>query len=65
MTRNLHELPRLRDSLTYHYIEHAIVDRKQNPIEYIQESGRTLVPVASISLIMFGPGTSLSQALRA
>lgn len=59
---DLHELPRLRDSLSYHYIEHAIVDRKQNAIEYIQESGRTLVPIASISLIMLGPGTSLSHA---
>jgi len=62
MPINLHELPRLRDSLSYHYIEHAIVDRKQNAIEYIQEEGRTLVPVASISLIMLGPGTSLSHA---
>lgn len=62
MTINLHELPRLRDSLSYHYIEHAIVDRKQNAIEYIQEDGRTLVPVAAISLIMLGPGTSLSHA---
>ncbi|HPL69834.1 MAG: type I-E CRISPR-associated endonuclease Cas1e [Anaerolineaceae bacterium] len=62
MTLNLHELPRLRDSLTYHYIEHAIVDRKQNAIEYIQEAGRTLVPVAAISLLMLGPGTSLSHA---
>lgn len=62
MPLNLHELPRFRDSLSYHYIEHAIVDRKQNAIEYIQESGRTLVPIASISLIMLGPGTSLSHA---
>jgi CRISPR-associated protein Cas1 len=62
MPINLHELPRLRDSLSYHYIEHAIVDRKQNAIEYIQEDGRTLVPIASISLIMLGPGTSLSHA---
>ena len=62
MPINLHELPRMRDSLSYHYIEHAIVDRKQNAIEYIQEEGRTLVPVASISLIMLGPGTSLSHA---
>jgi len=62
MPINLHELPRMRDSLSYHYIEHAIVDRKQNAIEYIQEEGRTLVPVAAISLIMLGPGTSLSHA---
>ncbi len=62
MPINLHDLPRLRDSLSYHYIEHAIVDRKQNAIEYIQADGRTLVPIASISLIMLGPGTSLSHA---
>jgi len=62
MAINLHELPRLRDSLTYHYIEHAIVDRQQNAIEYIQEDGRTLVPIAAISVIMLGPGTSLSHA---
>lgn len=62
MPVNLHELPRLRDSLSYHYIEHAIVDRKQNAIEYIQESGRTLVPVAALNLLMLGPGTSLSHA---
>lgn len=62
MPINLHELPRLRDSLSYHYIEHAIVDRKQNAIEYIQEDGRTLVPVAAIGLLMLGPGTSLSHA---
>lgn len=62
MPINLHDLPRLRDSLSYHYIEHAIVDRKQNAIEYIQESGRTLVPIANISVILLGPGTSLSHA---
>ncbi len=62
MPINLHELPRLRDSLSYHYIEHAIVDRKQNAIEYIQEGGRTLVPVAALSLLLLGPGTSLSHA---
>ena len=62
MPLNLHELPRLRDSLTYHYIEHAIIDRKQNAIETIQESGRTVVPIAALSLIMLGPGTSISHA---
>jgi CRISPR-associated protein Cas1 len=62
MPNNLQEIPRLRDSLSYHYIERAIVDRKQNAIEYIQEEGRTLVPVASISLVMLGPGTSLTHA---
>ena len=58
MTVNLQELPRFRDSLSYAYIEHAIVDRNQNAIEYIQESGRTLIPIAALSVLMLGPGTS-------
>ncbi len=62
MPIDLHELPRMRDSLSYHYIEHAIVDRNQNAIETIRESGRTLVPAAWIGLIILGPGTSITQA---
>jgi len=59
---NLHELPKLRDSLTYLYVEHSIIDRKDSAIEYIQEDGRVLVPVATICVLMLGPGTSISHA---
>jgi len=62
MSIDLHELPRMRDSLSYHYVEHALVDRNQNAIETIRESGRTLVPAAWIGLIILGPGTSITQA---
>lgn len=62
MTTNMHALPRLRDSLSYHYIEQAIVERNQNAIETIQDSGRTLIPAAAVSLILLGPGTSISHA---
>ncbi|MEA4811881.1 MAG: type I-E CRISPR-associated endonuclease Cas1e [Anaerolineaceae bacterium] len=62
MSINLHELPRMRDSLSYHYIDQAIVERNQNAIETIQSSGRTLIPAAAISLIMLGPGTNISHA---
>jgi CRISPR-associated protein Cas1 len=59
---DFHELPKLRDSLSYLYIEHAIIDRKQNAIEYIQEDGRVMVPVAALCVLMLGPGTSISHA---
>jgi CRISP-associated protein Cas1 len=59
---NFHELPKLRDSLSYLYIEHAIIDRKQNAIEYIQHDGRVMVPVAALCVLMLGPGTSISHA---
>ncbi len=39
MSIDFHELPKLRDSLTYCYIEHALIDRKDSAIEYIQKDG--------------------------
>jgi CRISPR-associated protein Cas1 len=60
--QDLHELPKLRDSLSYLYIEHAIVDRKDAAIEFIQKEGRIQVPVAALCVLMLGPGTSVSHA---
>lgn len=60
--QDLHELPKLRDSLSYLYIEHAIVDRQASAIEFIQKEGRTHVPVAALCVLMLGPGTSISHA---
>jgi len=59
---DLHELPKLRDSLSYLYIEHAIIDKKDNAIEYIQSDGRVMVPIAALCVLMLGPGTSISHA---
>lgn len=60
--QDLHELPKLRDSLSYLYLEHAIIDRKDASIEFIQAEGRTQVPVALLCVLMLGPGTSVSHA---
>lgn len=60
--QDLHELPKLRDSLSYLYVEHAMLDKKQQAIEYIRKEGRTLIPVANLSVLMLGPGTSITHA---
>lgn len=61
--RDLHQLPKLRDSLTYLYIEHALVNQKQQAIEYLKESeGRVVVPIADLSVLMLGPGTNITHA---
>ncbi len=60
--QNLHELPKLSDSLSYLYVEHAILDKKQKAIEYIKKDGRTLIPTANLSVLMLGPGTSITHA---
>ncbi|NQT88773.1 CRISPR-associated endonuclease Cas1, partial [bacterium] len=64
--QDLHEIPKVRDSLTYLYAEHARVDRHQKAIALHQledgEHVETPVPVASLQLLMLGPGTSITHA---
>lgn len=61
--RDLHELPKIRDSLSYLYVEHAVINQKNQAVEYIREDqGRVMLPVASLSLLLLGPGTSISHS---
>jgi CRISP-associated protein Cas1 len=59
---DLHALPKLRDSLSYLYIEHAVLERKDSALLVLQETGRTVVPVANICVVLLGPGTSVTHA---
>lgn len=60
--RDLHELPKLRDSLSYLYVEHAVVNQKQKAIELFREDGTVRVPIAELSVLFLGPGTSITHA---
>ena len=60
--RDLHELPKLRDSLSYLYVEHAVVNQKQKAIELFREDGTVRVPIADLSVLFLGPGTSVTHA---
>lgn len=58
---DLHELPKFRDGLSYLYLEHCIVDRKYKAVEAIDKTGRTMIPAASLAVLMLGPGTSITH----
>ena len=59
---NYQELPRLRDSISYLYIEHAIIERDENAIVSISEEGRTPIPVSGVTCLLLGPGTNVTHA---
>lgn len=59
--QDLHDLPKFRDGLTYLYLEHGRIEQSLKAIEFLDEDGRTLVPVASLSLLLLGPGTSITH----
>lgn len=62
MPKDLHELPKLRDSLSYVYIEKAIIERDNNAIVFIRSNERIPVPVSSLTVLLLGPGTSITHA---
>ncbi|GAB4535570.1 MAG: type I-E CRISPR-associated endonuclease Cas1e [Anaerolineales bacterium] len=59
---NLHELPKLRDSLSYIYIEHAIVEQKASGIQCASQEGVIQIPAAALAVLIIGPGTSITHA---
>ncbi len=60
--RDLHELPKLRDGLSYLYVEHVRVQQKYKAVELLDQEGRTMVPAAALAVLMLGPGTVITHA---
>jgi CRISP-associated protein Cas1 len=59
--RDLHELPKLRDGLSYIYLERGRIEQSHNAIEFFDKSGRTMIPAASLAVLLLGPGTSITH----
>ncbi len=65
MPRDLHELPKLRDSLSYLYLEHCRIEQDDKSIACFDKEGVTKVPCATLTLLMLGPGTVVThEAIR-
>ncbi|MFW9990069.1 MAG: type I-E CRISPR-associated endonuclease Cas1e [Candidatus Odinarchaeota archaeon] len=60
--KDLHELPRVKDSLSYLYIEHAKIRQDGHSIAIYNKEGITPVPCAPLSIIMLGPGTNITHS---
>lgn len=59
--KNLRALPKLRDSLSFLYLEHARIERGENALLSYDEHGVTPVPVAALGVLLLGPGTSITH----
>lgn len=60
--KNLQELPKLKDSISYLYLEHAVIEQNDTAIVAIQKQGRTPIPIAAMTCLLLGPGTSITHA---
>ncbi|SEA61142.1 CRISP-associated protein Cas1 [Bowdeniella nasicola] len=57
----LQALPRIEDRLTFLYLEHCVVHREDGAVTARNAEGTTYIPAATLSVLMLGPGTSISH----
>lgn len=62
MNTDYRSLPKLRDSISYIYLEHAIVEQEDSSIVAIRQDGRISVPISAVTCLMLGPGTSVTHS---
>lgn len=56
-----HELPKIRDRLSYVYVEHARIDKTAHAVGVWDTAGETELPVSALTVLMLGPGTTISH----
>lgn len=57
----LQELPRISERLSFVYLEYCKIDRNDGAIEAVNKRGCIDIPAASTTVLMFGPGTSVTH----
>lgn len=60
-TKDYRELPKIRDSISYLYLEYGRVEQTKNGIEFENKKGSIQIPAANLSTLMLGPGTSITH----
>jgi CRISP-associated protein Cas1 len=60
--KDLHVLPKVKDSQTFVYAEHCKIDRDEKSISLHDVDGKTQVPCSNLTTLLVGPGTSITHA---
>jgi CRISPR-associated protein Cas1 len=60
--RSLHELPLFRDRWSYLYLDYGTLDQSAHGLVFENRSARTSIPINQLSLILLGPGTTVTHA---
>ena len=54
MNTDFQSLPRLKDSISYVYIEHSIIEQEDSSIVVYQGDGKIPVPIATVTCLFLG-----------
>lgn len=59
---DLKTLARYTDSLSFIYLEHAVIEKENQSVAAFTAEGRVSLPAANLSTLMLGPGTRITHA---
>ncbi len=59
---DLRALPRFEDGLTFVYVEYVRIEQEDHALVFVDVRGRVPVPVASLAVLLCGPGTTVTHA---
>jgi CRISPR-associated protein Cas1 len=59
---NYRSLPKFRDSLSFLYFEHCKIEQSSSAIAAVDEKGEVHIPIAALSVLLLGPGVSITHA---
>jgi len=57
----LHELPAMKDRLSFIYLEHCVLNRHDSAITVSDARGTVHIPAAVLSVLLLGPGTTITH----
>lgn len=58
---SLRDLPKIRDSLSFLYFEYGHLEQSKLGLEFVNKQDRIAIPVASLSALLLGPGTTVTH----
>lgn len=62
MPENLQQLPRIKDSISFIYLEHCRIEQDAMAIAKMDvEGNKTPIPIANLVCLLIGPGTSITN----
>lgn len=57
----MRDLPKIRDSISFLYFEYGHLEQSRLGVEFVNQQGRIAIPVASLSSLLLGPGTTVTH----
>ncbi len=62
MNRDLQELPRFEENWSYLYFEKGHIEQDMQTVAYFYKDKKVPIPAETLSLLMLGPGTTITHA---